>query len=249
MGDALAAQGAPGLGDGQVVAHDDLRGRPHPREVPHRAVLHLLADGHAAHALDALAAVALQREVGVPGRRLGQGTRGVGQVEGTGKIAQGAGVLAHARGAQRPMIVHDGLQVRPSGRRYLRGVGAHPHALAHGGVAGGRKPLAFHVHQTHAARADAVQVLQVAQRGDGHTSRRGRVQHARALGGFHRLTVYRDSYHASSPLPVSAPMPYTSQRRHRPHSCAASSALTGSSTYLKSRLRSHAGRSATCTRP
>ena len=249
MGDALAAQGAPGLGDGQVVAHDDLRGRADPREVPHGAVLHLLADGHAAHALDALAAVALQREVGVPGRRLGQGTRGVGQVEGTGKIAQSAGVLAHARGAQRPMIVHDGLQVRPSGRRYLRGVGAHPHALAHGGVAGGRKPLAFHVHQTHAARADAVQVLQVAQRGDGHTSRRGRVQHARALGGFHRLTVYRDCYHASSPLPVSAPMPYTSQRRQRPHSWAASSALTGSSTYLKSHLRSRAGRSATCTRP
>ena len=59
MGDTLAAQGAAGLGDGQVVAHDDLRGRADPRVVPYRAVLHLLANGHAAHALDALAAIAL----------------------------------------------------------------------------------------------------------------------------------------------------------------------------------------------
>ena len=218
MGDALAAQGAPGLGDGQVVAYDDLRGRPHPREVPHRAVLHLLADGHAAHALDALAAVALQREIGVPRRRLGQRARGVCQVEGARKVAQGAGVLAHAGGAERAVIIHDGLQIRPSGHCYLRRVGAHHHALAHGGVAGGRKPLAFHVHQTHAARADAVQVLQVAQRGDLHAGRRGRFQHRGALGGFHGATVQRNGYHASSPLPVSAPMPYTSQRRHRPHS-------------------------------
>ena len=147
------------------------------------------------------------------------------------------------------MVVHDGLQVRPTRRGYLRGVGAHPHALAHSSVAGGQKPLAFHIYQAHAARADAVEVLQVAQRGDFHASRRGRFQHHGALGGLHRAAVYGDGYHASSPLPVSAPIPYTSQRKQRPHSCAASSALTGSSTYLKSRLRSHAGRSATCTRP
>ena len=218
VGDALTAQRAAGIGDGQIVTHDHLHRRAYAREVPHAAMLHLVADGHAAHALDALAAVALQRKIGIPRLRHRQGLVGILHVEGTGKEAQGAGVLTHARGTQGAMAIHDGLQVRPTRRSHLRGVGAHHHALGRSGIASRHQTLALHLYQAHPARANAVQILQIAQRGNVNARGHGGFKQRGALGHLHSLAVQRDGYHTSSPLPVSAPMPYTSHRRQRRHS-------------------------------
>ena len=105
MGDALTAQRAAGLFDGQSVAYAHVQACRAVLDVPHVAALHLVAHLHAAQAAHALRAIADEREALVPGREgrllfVGH----VEDVELLGEILQHAVAVAHAGRALHVML-------------------------------------------------------------------------------------------------------------------------------------------------
>ncbi len=97
MGNALAAQRAAGILDGQAVAHVHVEPRGAVLDVPHIAALHLGAHLHAAQAAHALRAIADEGEARIPAlvRRV-LGVRHVQHVELARQRLQHAIAVAHA---------------------------------------------------------------------------------------------------------------------------------------------------------
>ncbi len=105
-------------------------------------------------------------------------------------------------------------QLQRDGARLAHGVGvgAHHHAVLHAGVARSRQPvLAFDFHHAHAARADVVQVGEVAQRRDGDPGRARRLEDGRVVGRLYGVAVYDDlcgiAYHVATSWLHVAPKP------------------------------------------
>ena len=236
MSDALAAERASSGVDVQALFHEDVHVGAGSRMLPNRAVLHLCALGHAAHALDALGRIANQRERLVPRRLLGQEEIGICNIELACKAAKGAGLLAHAGAALVPMRLHESLHVGATRLYHARRARLDDHAFAHNRIARGDK-FAVALDEADTTRRDVVDPLHPAQGGNVDPGLAASAKQGHAFLDLNFLPIDRQVYHASSPLPVSAPIPNTSQRRQRPHSCNASSLVMGSSTCSKSFLR------------
>ena len=217
MRDALAAQCAARLVDGQAVLDEHVHVRARTRMFPNGAVLDLGALRHAAHAFDALRSIANKGERLVPQTLFGQVVTRIVNVELTGKLAQGARLLTHAGSAFVTVALHERLQILATCCNHARRGRVDNHALAHFRVAR-RNELAVALHQANTARCDIVETLHPAERGDVNTSFTASAENGHTLVYLHFLAVDNQVYHVSSPLPVSAPMPNTSQRKQRPHS-------------------------------
>ncbi len=158
VGDALAAEGAVGLLQGVDLCHIHARLGTSVDDIPDPGLLHLLADLHAAHALDALLVVPDQREVG---RRLllWQVLRiGVVQdVQIPCDVLQAAAAAPHAGRAGGVVLREDELHVGPSCLQRPCGVRVNHHALVHRIVAGGEQPLiSLHLDDADPAGADLI---------------------------------------------------------------------------------------------
>ncbi len=104
------------------------------------------------------------------------------------------------------MLREEQLDVHPSGEAHLWAVGAHDHAVEGHVVARGDELVgAFDLHDAHAAAADLVQVLEVAQGGDLDARPRRRLKDGGALGHLDANAVDGKPYHCSILPPRNAP--------------------------------------------
>ncbi|MPM64231.1 hypothetical protein SDC9_111117 [bioreactor metagenome] len=170
VGDALAAEGAVRVFEKPVEAHVHRGAGAGARHVPDVHSLHLVADLHAAHALDALAGLPHHRGVQIhPGflRLEPVGLKVNVQIVGQG--LQGAVSAADAGGAGGVVLRENQAQVGSPGGADPGAVGADDHALLHLRVAGGDEPLGpLQLHHADAAGGDFVDFLQIAQVGNGN---------------------------------------------------------------------------------
>ena len=89
------------------------------------------------------------------------------------------------------MVAQQQLQVHPAGFPDLGGIGLDVHAFRHGQHAGRAERAGAGVHDTHAAGADLVDILQVAQRGNVDPGFFRRFQNRRAGRNFNTDAVNR----------------------------------------------------------
>ena len=251
MGDALAAQRATGLFDGQSVAHAHVQARRAVLDVPYVAALHLVAYLYAAQAPHALRAIADEREALVPGREgrlllVGH----VEDVELLGEVLQHTVAVAHAGRALHVMLGEQQRHVDAPRLEHAWGVGMDDHAVFERGVAGGHESLdALDLDDAHAARADVAYALEAAQRGHVVARSKDRLDD---LGTFRERdgrSVDRCVYHENSLPPRNAPRPNLSHLRHLSDSCEASWLERPHSIIAKSRRRTSALRSVVLERP
>ena len=209
MGDALAAQGAVGLG--QLLAAGDVHHgvARAAREVPHTRRLDLLANLDAAQALDALVVVANEREGGVGAEALEMlGKRQVGDAKVVGERLQRAVARTRAARALGVMLRQQELHVRLARDAGLLAVGVHDHAVEHVVVASGDELVdALDLNHAHAAGADLVQVAQIAQRRNLDAHARGGIEDGRMLGYLDLAVVDDQLYHWKFLPPRNAPKP------------------------------------------
>ena len=251
VGDALAAEGAVGLGQGAGPgdAHGGAGAGAH--NVPDAHALDLVADLDAAHALDA---AVLQAD-----HRIAQVVGGVAQVLDVvlaqqvvvvAQLLELAVAAAGALGALDVVLAQQQVQVHPAGLTDTGRVGVDHHALPHHVVAGGDQALlAVHLHHADAAGADLVDVVQIAESGDLDPVGAGRLQNGGAVGHGDGFVVDGQRYHFVLLPPLKMPYPKWSQRRQRDASVQAPSQVRPISMPSKSCLRSPASRSVVLTRP
>ncbi len=196
--DALAAQRAGGLGNILAAGGPNVGLGAGASGLPHVEVLHLGAHAYAAHAVDALAGIAHQGEVGgafgmVVFKRIGA----VGHVQRHGIVLQKAVAVAHAGSAARAMVRQDERHGFPARGDDARAVGGNHHALGNLVVARGNQLIhPFYLYHADAARAYLVEVFQVAQRGNLRTGHVDSVEDAGVLGDGNGLAVDAKGYHA-----------------------------------------------------
>ena len=89
------------------------------------------------------------------------------------------------------MVAQQQFQVDLPGRPELGGIGLDVHALGNRQDAGRAERAGAGIHDTHAAGADLVDILQVAQRGDVDPSLFGGFENRRAGGDFNTDAVNR----------------------------------------------------------
>ena len=207
VGDALAAEGAVRVL--QVAAVADGHGGPGAGAdlVPDMHLLDLVADLDAAHALDTFAGLPDHGGVQADGGALQlDGVGLVVDVQVVGELLELAVAAADADGAVGVVLGEDETQVGPPGLAHLGGVAADDHALRHPGVAGGLQALgALHLHHAHAAGGDLVDILQVAEVGDGDVGGLGRLQDGGPLRDPELSSVQFDGHHFSSLPPLKFP--------------------------------------------
>ena len=209
VGDALAAQRAIRLADGAVTGDVDGGTGAGAFQIPDVQALDLIADLHAAHALDALGGIPDQGEILVPGLTLQPLLKGqLVDVQIAGNVLQRAVAVAETGGALAVVLGKDQLHGVTSVTADRGAVGVDHHALFHHVVAGGDQPLlAFQLHHAHAAGGDLVDFLQKAKLGDCNVILRGRLHDGRALGRADGQPVNCQVYHTFSLPPLNRPKP------------------------------------------
>ena len=132
----------------------------------------------------------------------------------------------------------------------LGAIRVNDHAVKDVIVARGNKVLgALDLDHAHAATADLVQILEVAQRWNVDARRGSCLQDRRIGRNLENLIVDRDLYHWSILPPRNEPKPKWSHRRQRDASWRASSDESPCSTSSQSPVRSPASRSLSSQRP
>ena len=207
VGDALAAEGAVAVLEIAAHGHVHRGAGTGAHHVPDMYALDLVAYLDAAHALDALAGLPNHRHIhfqAAPLRFHGVGL--VMDVQVVGQPLKLTVSAADAGGAGGTVLGEDEAEIGFPGLPDLGGVGVDGHALYHAGVAGGHQPVgALHLHHAHAAGADLVDVLQVAQVGDGDAHLGGGLHDGGAVLHRQGLAVDRDVYHFSTRPPLKMP--------------------------------------------
>ena len=159
-------------------------------------VLHLVADGDAAAAQYALGGVAYQRGRGivdlVVGAGAGEGFFVVNAVFKAHRL-QLAGGGAHAREALAVVVAQQQLQVHLARGAHGGGIGLDLHVRGHGQHARGLERARSGINHAHAAGADFVYVLKIAQRRYADARLPGGFQHCRAGRYFHLDAIYRQA--------------------------------------------------------
>ena len=143
VGDALTAECALAGLEIIGILHIDRTLGTGVDDIPDMAVLHLITDLHAAHALDALVVIPDQREVQRTAMLLRQLLlkRDAQDVEVIRHLLQLTVSGAHTDRTVRIMLAEDQLHIRTSRKTCLPGVRIDDHALGHGVVAGGHQTL------------------------------------------------------------------------------------------------------------
>ncbi len=209
MRDALAAQRAIRRLNLASVGDVDGRAAARAHHVPHAEILHLVADLNAAHALDALRVVADQRKIHVPTACLRLfAVRIADAAHVVGQLLKRTVAAPHADRAAAVMLGENQLHIRPTRLTHAGRVGMDDHALRHRIVAGGQQALMpVHLHQTHAARRDFVDILQIAQPRNAHADRRRRVHDGGVFFYAHAHAVDCHVYHIAALPPLKMPYP------------------------------------------
>ena len=207
VGDALAAEGAAALAQRAGARHAYGGVGTGAHQIPDAHGLHLVADLDAAHALDA-AVLDAHHGVGVVGGDVFQVVDIVvaQQVIVVGQLLELAVAAAGTLGALRLVLAQQQAQVHAASLPDAGRAGVDHHALGHGAVAGGHQPgVALHLHHADAAGGDLVDVLQIAQGGDGDAQGLRRLQNGGALRHRHRAAVDGQCYHFSFLPPRNMP--------------------------------------------
>ena len=200
MGDALAAEHAVAFLDASVVAYINPGAAAGAGQVPNVHVLHLVTNLDAAHALDALVGIAVEREVPRPkrphpGDQVAR-VRGIQNSQVVGNVLQVAVAAALAGSAVAVVLAENQLDVDLAGTAHPRGVGADHHPLKHRVVAAGHQiAFAFNLNAADPAGADFVEFFQVAQVGDVHPGGAGGLKDGCALRHADGLAVDCHIYH------------------------------------------------------
>ena len=164
MGDALTADAAVRFLNGTVAGHIHRGPGAGVLHIPDMQRLHLIADLHAAHALDAFPKIPDQREFPVPGHF--HDFLFVGNIQNAqivGELLQVAVAAAHAGGAVAVVLGQDQLHVGPAHGTHLGRIGEKHHSLLHRIVAGGDQlHLSLHLHNAGLTGADFVDSFQIA---------------------------------------------------------------------------------------
>ena len=207
MGDALSAEYAVRVFEIAVIAH--VHGGPGAgaRHVPDVHALDFVADLDAAHALDALAGLPDNGDAQVHVGALRLDLIGlVVDVQVVGELLELTVAAPHTNGTVGIVLGENQPEVRFPGVTHSRGVGVNHHALQDFRVAGGDQALrALHLHHAHAAGGDLVQLLQIAQVGNGDARLFRRVQDGGPLGGGQLPAVDCKVYHFSTRPPLKIP--------------------------------------------
>ena len=209
VGDALAAEGAAGLIDGNAALHAHARVARAVGEVPHARGLDLLAHLDAAQTVDALVVVADERIVLVPGLMgqvllVGQGR----YAEVVGNGLQRAVARTDAARALRVVTREQELHVDLPRETDLGAVCADDHAVEHRVVAGGDELVdALDLNDAGTAGTNLVEILEIAERRNLDVGPGGRIENRGVLGNADGTTVDSDVYHCSILPPRKAPKP------------------------------------------
>ena len=207
VGDALAAQGAVGVFEAIDAGHVDGGLGAGVDHVPDVGVLDLVADLHAAHALDAERKVADERKVGAgPPADVMLFKRRVVDVELVGDALQFAVAAAHARRTMVVVLGEDHAHVGAAGLAGFFAVGVNDHALFDGIVAGREEALVpFHLDDADAAGADLVDAFEETERGDPDPRGLGGVEDRRSFRNLDAFAIDDDVYHFSTRPPLNTP--------------------------------------------
>ena len=207
VGNALAAVGALRLGD--VAVAGDVDGRPGAGsgDVPDVHILDTVADLDAAHTLDALVFVPDQGRVIAPAFAAQLCfVGGVDQVMVVGQLLQGAVSAANAQSAAGVVLGENEPQVCPSSGPDLRTVGVDDHTVLHQIFTCRDEPhVADNLDSADAARADLVDVLEIAEGWNLNFCHAGSFQNRRILRDLDHFVVNRYRYHALFRPPLKLP--------------------------------------------
>ena len=209
VGDALSAQGAPGILDAEAVPNAHGGAGAYALHIPDAHVLDLFTGADAAHALDALGIFTNQGIALVPldvPRLFFIGERE--DVHVVGQPLQSTVAAADAGGAVTVVLGQDQLHVDLAGLAGTLAVGVDHHALFHIGVAGGAQAVtALHLHHADPASADLVQVLEIAQGGNVDAQTVGSLQNGPFFWNGDFFLVDGQGYHFFVLPPLNAPKP------------------------------------------
>ena len=207
VGNALAAVGALRLGDVPVAGDVDGRPGAGSGDVPDVHILDAVADLDAAHTLDALVFVPDQGRVIAPAFAAQLClVGGVDQVMVVGQLLQGAVSAANAQSAAGVVLGENEPQVCPSRGPDLRTVGVDDHTVLHQIFTCRDEPhVADNLDSADAARADLVDVLEIAEGWNLNFCHAGSFQNRRILRDLDHFVVNRYRYHALFRPPLKLP--------------------------------------------
>ena len=209
VGQTLAADGAVGLGDLQVMGHAHSGPGACFYDIPDVQILYLITDLYAAHAFDTAAGVADQRKLygPLPFWNVFFILGGI-DAQVVGDPLQGAVSAPDAAGTGAVMLGQDQFHIGTPGFPHSGGIGQDLHPFLHYVVAGGHQTAdAFDLHHADAAGADFIDIFQITQTGHGHFGSACRGQYGGTLFCLHRFSIDRDIYHFVSLPPFSTPKP------------------------------------------
>jgi len=210
VGDALTAQRTVRLLDKAIFGNVNGRARAGTADVPDGERLHLIAYLNAAHALNALVDVAIERERCRPealfaGREIALVRNGQ-----HAEIIRDLLKLARTgTDTGRALIVvlrQNQLNIGAARLAHARRIGMDHHSFLHDIVARGDElALALDLNAAHAAGGDFIDVLEIAQARNFNADRGRRFQNGRAFGYGYRDLVYCQVYHLLVRPPLKIP--------------------------------------------
>ena len=210
MGDALTAQRTVRLLDKAIFGNVNGRARAGTADVPDGERLHLITYLNAAHALNTLVDVAIERERCRPealfaGREIALVRNGQ-----HAEIIRDLLKLARTgTDTGRALIVvlrQNQLNIGAARLAHARRIGMDHHSFLHDIVARGDElALALDLNAAHAAGGDFIDVLEIAQARDFNADRGRRFQNGRAFGYGYRDLVYCQVYHLLVRPPLKIP--------------------------------------------
>ena len=210
VGDALAAQSTVRLLNGTASGYTYSGMRTGTDHIPDAKGLHLLADRDAAHALDALALIADQREGIIPVvRRIDMPEiHGVIHIDGVRHLLKLAGLVPIAGRTVDPMLAQQQLNIGAPCLPDLLGIGMDLHSLDALVVAGRDQVVsAFQLHHAYPTCADLIDILQEAEGGDRKAGLLCGLQNGASLRHCYGDPVDHYIYHSFLLPPLKIPQP------------------------------------------